>query len=76
MSDEPQLELLTEEEKRKAWRLLSLLNTLIDRQPDEPVSLDEIDKLGKVAAGQYDLHDACAALRGGCGLDLFVKIFT
>ena len=67
---------LSEEDKRKAWRLLALLDALRDRRPQEPASLDEVDLLGKVAKGQHDLHDACAALRAGCGLDLLVQIFT
>lgn len=67
---------LSEEDKRKAWRLLSLLDALRDRRPQEPASLDEVDLLGQVAKGQHDLHDACAALRAGCGLDLLAQIFT
>lgn len=67
---------LSEEGKRKAWRLLALLETMRKRRPDEPISLDEIDLLGLVAAGHYDLHDACAAIRNGCTLDLLVVIFT
>ena len=66
---------LSEEEKRKAWRLLALLDALTALRP-EPVSLDEVDQLGLVAKGHYDLHDACAALRHGCSLDLLVIIFT
>lgn len=66
---------LSEEGRRKAWRLLVLLDALRQRHP-EPVSLDEIDLLGRVAEAHYDLHDACAALRNGCGLDHLVQIFT
>ena len=69
-------ELLSEEDKRKAWRLLSLLNALRELRPQEPVSLDEIEQLGRVAAGNYDLHAACSALRNGCGLDRLADIFT
>lgn len=69
-------ELLTEEGKRKAWRLLSLLNALRELRPQEPVSLDEIEQLGRVAAGNHDLHAACDALRKGCGLDRLADIFT
>lgn len=69
-------DVLTEEGKRKAWRLLALLDALRVRRPAEPVSLDEIDLLGRVAEGHHDLHDACAALRNGCGLDHLAQIFT
>ena len=67
---------LTEEGRRKAWRLLCLLDAMRDRRPDDPVSLDEIDQLGQVAESWNDLHDACAALRNGCALDYLVIIFT
>lgn len=73
---EPEAEELTEEGKRKAWRLLSLLNALRELRPQEPVSLDEIEQLGRVASGHYDLHAACDALRCGCKLDHLVDIFT
>lgn len=66
---------LTEEDKRKAWRLLALLDALRETHP-EPVSLDEIDTLGRVAKGHHDLHDACAALRNGCALGTLARIFT
>ncbi|HET6916933.1 MAG TPA: hypothetical protein VFH56_12655 [Acidimicrobiales bacterium] len=67
---------LTEEDKRHAWRLLMLLDAFRAFRPNESVSLDEIDLLGRVARGNHDLHDACAALRNGCKLDLLVIIFT
>lgn len=69
-------EQMTEEGKRKAWRLLALLDALRVRRPADPVSLDEIDLLGRVAEGHHDLHDACAAVRNGCGLELLAQIFT
>lgn len=67
---------LTEEDKRHAWRLLMLLDAFRDLRPHESVSLDEIDLLGRVARGNHDLHDACAALRNGCKLEYLVVIFT
>lgn len=67
---------LSEEGRRKAWRLLELLRALTELRPSEPVSLDEVDLLAMIAAGHYDLHDACAALRNGCTLDHLVVIFT
>ena len=66
---------LTEEGRRKAWRMLSLIEAFLHQHP-EPIALDEIDLLGRVAAGNHDLHDACAALRNGCQLDYLVIIFT
>lgn len=66
---------LSEEGKRKAWRMLSLIEAFRLLHED-PLSLDEIDLLGRVASGSHDLHDACAALRNGCGLELLVIIFT
>lgn len=68
-------ETLSEEGKRKAWRMLSLIDAF-RVQHAEPLSLDEIDQLGNVAEGNYDLHNACAALRNGCSLDHLVEIFT
>ena len=68
-------ERLSEEGKRKAWRMLALIDAFRARHED-PLSLDEIDLLGRVAEGHYDLHDACAALRKGCGLEHLVLIFT
>ena len=68
-------EQLTEEARLKAWRLLSLMDAFLHKHP-EPIALDEIDLLSRVAAGSHDLHDACAALRNGCGLDHLVIIFT
>lgn len=67
---------LSSEDKRRAWRLLMLLDSLRIARPNEPVSLDEIDLLGRVARGNHDLHDACAAVRNGCKLELLVIIFT
>lgn len=67
---------LSKEGERQAWRLLALLDALRFSRPDDPVSLDEVDLLGKVAKGHYDLHDACAALRAGCGPGLLASIFT
>lgn len=67
---------LTDEGRRKSWRLLMLMDALIDRRPDEPISLEEIALLGRVADGNFDLHDACAALRNGCGVDHLAVIFT
>lgn len=67
---------MTEEGKRKAWRLLALLDAMRHQRPSEPISLDEIDQLGRVAEGYHDLHDACAALRNGCALDLLARIYT
>lgn len=67
---------LSKDAERVAWRLLMLLDALRARRPSDPVSLDEIDQLGRVAKGNHDLHDACAALRNGCALDHLVSIFT
>ena len=68
--------ILSEEDKRKAWRMLSLLDALRSQRADDPFSFDEITQLGVVAAGNHDLHSACAALRNGCALDQLVCIFT
>ena len=76
LPSEPEDLNLTEEGKRKAWRLLTLLETLTRLRPNEPVNLDEIDQLGRVAVGHHDLHDACAALVRGCSIELLPRIFT
>lgn len=73
---EPVRQQLTDSEKCCAWRLLMLIDALRFFRPNDAVSLDEIDLLGRVASGNQDLHDACAALRSGCQLDLLVAIFT
>ena len=75
-STEYEPEQLSVSDERSAWRLLMLLDALRKRRPSEPVSLDEIDQLGAVAKGNHDLHDACAAIRNGCALDLLANIFT
>jgi hypothetical protein len=68
-------ETLSEEGKRKAWRMLALIDAFRALHAD-PLSLDEIDLLGRVAEANFDLHDACGALRNGCSLDYLVVIFT
>lgn len=73
---ETEIDHLTEQDRRDAWRLLMLLDALRAHRPQEAVSLDEIDLLGRVARGNHDLHDACAALRNGCALHHLVIIFT
>ena len=67
---------LTEEGRRKAWRLLKLLDALREIRPDGPVEFAELNQLGEVANGDHDLHDACDALRNGCSFELLVGIYT
>lgn len=60
--------------KVDGWRLLNLIDAYRARK--EPLDLEDVEELGKIAHARSDLHDACRALSAGCSLEHAVNIFT
>ena len=58
----------------ESWRLAELIRAY--QAQKDVLEEGDITLLGRIAEGEYDLHDACRALERGCPLEQAVLIFT
>jgi hypothetical protein len=65
---------LSDKEKLYGWRLLSLIDAY--RTQKEPLDLEDMELLGRIARARTDLHEACSALLSGCRLEYAVILYT
>ena len=61
-------------EKEADWRLGQLLISY--GKQVEPIPLEDVTDLSRIAVGDYDLHAACRALEQGCTLTQALNLFT
>jgi hypothetical protein len=63
------------EQTVEEWRFASLMEAW-SKQDDKAFTVEVAEALARVAAGDQDLHDACAALQAGCDPLTLERIFT
>ena len=64
----------TDEDKLHDWRLLELIRA--HTRFKEPIEMDDVKHLDRIADSMADLHTACRALERGCDPSRAADIFT